>query len=424
MSVQTVSSHTVISLWRHADFRRLIMALGFSQMGVKVAREALPLTAVLVLGAGPLAMSGLTIAATLPTLLMALHAGAFLDRIRRRPGMIIADVVRFALLVSIPIAFLLGQLSIHQLWVVAFCVSAATLAFDIADQAYLPGLVGRPQILKANALKETADATTEIIGPPLGGLLVQSIGGPLTILIDAVSYLLSALCLRRIRAIEPPPVSTDQPNLTREIKEGLRILWRDPILRPLLYARFIRAFFGGLLAPFYVLYAVTDLALTPLQLGLVIAIGGAATLMGAAAVPKLVKISPPGPGLILAFSVKVLGYLCVPLAGHAIGFAPDIAPWIGMALLIAHQILADGSTGFFMVVERSLRQHRVPPDLLARAGATTRLVNDASLPFAALLGGVLALYLGVHMVMWIAVAGYALAPVLVFFSDVRRLQQI
>jgi len=249
---------------------------------------------------------------------------------------------------------------------------------------------------------------------------VQTIGGPLTILIDAVSYLLSALCLSRIRVMEPPAAPRRHPNLTREIKDGLRILWHDSILRPLLYARFIRALFGGLLGPFYVLYAVTDLGLTPLQLGLVVAVGGVAALIGAAAVPRLVTLLPPGPGLILAFTIKTLGYLCVPLAGHAVG----LAPWAGMVLLMAHQTLADGSTGFFMVVERTLRQHRVPGELLARAGATTRLVNDASLPFAALLGGVLAEHIGVHAVMWIAVAGYAFAPVVAFFSDVRRLWKI
>lgn len=409
------------ALWRQADFRALIAALGISQIGAKVAREALPLTAVLVLGAGPLAMSGLTVAAALPTLLMALHAGAFLDRIRRRPSMIAADLLRFLLLVSIPIATFFDLLSITQLCIVAFFVSAATLAFDIADQAYLPGLVGRPQILAANAVKEAADATTEIVGPPLGGLLVQVIGGPFTILIDAVSYLLSALCLTRIRAPEARrPASPRRPNLTREIKDGLGILWRDDVLRPLLYARFIRTFFGGLLGPFYVLYAVTTLHLTPFQLGLVVATGGVATLIGSATVPKLVKLFPPGPGLIVAFAVKSLGYICVPLAGHAVG----LSPWAGVAFLVAQQILADSSTGFFMVVERSLRQHRVPAELLARAGATTRLVNDAPVPFAAFLGGVLAEHIGVHAVMWIAVIGYALSPVVAFCSEVRHLRRI
>ena len=409
------------SLWRHADFRRLISALSVSQMGAKIAREALPLTAVLVLGAGPMAMSGLTIAASLPTLLMALHAGAFLDRVRRRPAMILADLVRFLVLISVPAAALLGVLTMAQLCIVAFAVSAATLAFDIADQAYLPGLVGRADIVKANATKEAADAATEITGPPLGGMLVQIIGGPLTILIDAVSYLFSAAFLGRIRTAEPPNAAPARsPDYWREIKAGLHVMWHDSVLRPLLYARFIRTFFGGMLGPFYVLYAVTDLGLSPFQLGLVVAVGGVASLLGSAAVPLLVEKFPAGPGLILAFVIKTLGYVCVPLAGHALG----LGPYAAILLLVAQQLLADGSTGYFMVVERSLRQRRVPPDLLARAGATTRLVNDGPIPFAAMLGGLLAEQMGIHAVMWIAVAGYALSPVIAFLSDVRRLHKL
>ena len=408
------------SIWRQADFRNLIAALGISQLGARLAREALPLTAVLVLGAGPLAMSGLTAASALPTLLMALHAGAFLDRVRRRPAMILADLLRFLLLLSVPVAAFLDLLSIGQLCVVAFCVSAATLAFDIADQAYLPGLVGQDRILHANAAKEATDATTEIVGPPLGGVLVQTIGGPLTILLDAVSYLFSALFLWRIGMGEPRPAPLPTPNLRREIGDGLRVMWRDSVLRPLLYARFVRTFFGGMLGPLYVLYLVSDLKLSPAMLGIVVAVGGAASLVGAAAVPRLAKVLPVGPGLILAFAVKTLGLACIPLAGSLGG----VAPFLIRPLLLAQQILADGSTGHFAVVERSLRQRRVPPDLLGRAGATTRLVNDGPIPFAALLGGVIAEHYGITTVMWLAVAGYALSPIVTFFSGVRRVRDI
>lgn len=409
------------SVWRLTDFRHLIAALGISHLGAKVAREAMPLTAVLVLGAGPMAMSWLNVAAAVPTLLMALHAGAFLDRIRRRPAMIVADCLRFLLLLSVPIAALLGLLNIYQLCIVAFFVSAATLAFDIADQAYLPGLVGRDQILPANAGKEAADAATEIVGPPLGGLLVQMIGGPLTILIDAVSYLFSALFLLRIKSPEPPLAAPQAaPDLAREIKDGLRVLWQDSVLRPLLYARFIRTFFGGMLGPFYVLYLVTDLHLSPLALGLIVAAGGVASLLGSAAVPRLAAHLPAGPGLILAFAIKTLGLACVPLAGVFTGASPVIV----IGLLVLQQILADGVTGYFAVMERSLRQRRVAADLLARAGATTRLVNDAPVPFAAILAGLLAEHLGVQNVMWIAVAGYALSPVVAFCSDVRKLRRV
>lgn len=406
--------------WRLADFRNLIGALTVSHLGAKIAREALPLTAVLVLGAGPLAMSGIAIASSLPTLLLALHAGAFLDRLRRRPAMIVSDLLRCLFLMSVPVAALADLLSVTQLCLVAFLVSAATLAFDIADQAYLPGLVGRDQVLKANAAKEATDASSEIVGPPLGGLLVQVIGGPLTILINAVSYLISALFLLRIKAPESPQVQLHQPDLRREIREGITVLWRDSVLRPLLFARFIRTFFGAMLGPFYVLYLVRDLGVSPFLLGIIVAVGGAAALIGAALAPRLAAALPVGPGLIAAFAVKTLGLACVPLAGLMLGVSPTLV----IGLLMVQQLLSDGSTGYFAVLERTLRQRRVPAELLGRAGATTRLVNDAPIPFAALLAGVIAESHGIDLVLWIATAGYALSPIIAFFSDVRRVRRL
>lgn len=409
------------SIWHHADFRRLIGALFVSQLGAKLAREALPLIAVLVLGAGPLAMSGLSAATALPSLLLALHAGAFIDRIRRRPAMIAADLLRFLVLISVPIAAFGGWLSLGQLCVVAFFVSALSLTFDVADQAYIPGLIGRDRILKANALKESSDATTEIVGPPLGGLLVQTIGGPLTILIDAVSYLFSALLLLRIKGREEKPVPQAGASLRREIVDGLRILWHDSVLRPLLFARFIRAFFSSMLGPFYVLYLVTELHLSPFMLGLIVAVGGASAMAGAALAPFLLARLPAGPALIAAFALKAIGLACVPLAGYVAGGS---LPALVVGLLVMHQFMSDGSTGFFAVVERTLRQRRVPAEFLGRTGATIRLVNDGPLPFAALLAGFVAENYGIQLVMWIAVAGYALAPVIAFLSDVRRVRAV
>lgn len=407
-------------LWRRPAFRNLIAALAVSHLGAKIGREALPLTAVLVLGAGPLAMSGISVAMTLPTLLMALHAGALLDRIRRQPMMIWSDLIRCLVLMSVPVAALFDLLSVAQLCIVAFLVSAATLAFDIADQAYLPGLVGRDRILAANAAKEATDSSSEIVGPPLGGMLVQLIGAPLTLLFNAFSYLLSAFFLLRIRVAEAQPPVIARPHMAREIRAGIAVLWRDSVLRPLLYARLVRTFFGAMLGPFYVLYLVRDLGVSPLTLGLIVAVGGAASLAGSAAAPRLAAILPVGPGLILAFALKALGLVCVPLAGLALGISPVLV----LPLLLAQQLLSDGSTGYFAVLERSLRQRRVSPELLGRAGATTRLVNDAPVPFAAILAGLIAESHGIDLVLWIAVTGYALAPVVAGLSDVRRLRSI
>src|SRR5690349_6804091 len=164
------------------DFRALMAAFAVSSLGTKVAREAVPLTAVLVLQAGPGALSLLGVAATLPVLLVGLFAGVWVDRWRRRPLMIAADLLRFVAVVSIPVAAWCGLLTMAQLFVVVMAVAALSLLFTAADAAYLPLLVEPDRLVKANAARESIDATTEIVGPPVGGVLVQVVTAPMTLL--------------------------------------------------------------------------------------------------------------------------------------------------------------------------------------------------------------------------------------------------
>ncbi|HVM83627.1 MAG TPA: MFS transporter, partial [Candidatus Binatia bacterium] len=177
------------------DFRRVLAAFAVSSLGTKVAREAVPLTAVLVLQAGPGALSLLGVAATLPALALGLLAGVWVDRQRRRPLMIAADLIRGLALLSVPLAAWLGLLTIAQLFIVVMAVAALSLLFNVADAAFLPELVERGRLAKANAARETIDATSEVIGPPVCGVLVQTITAPMALLIDALSYLASALLL-------------------------------------------------------------------------------------------------------------------------------------------------------------------------------------------------------------------------------------
>ncbi|MES1150716.1 MAG: MFS transporter, partial [Dongia sp.] len=297
------------------DFRHVLAAFAVSSLGTKVAREAVPLTAVLVLQAGPGAMSLLGVAATLPALFFGLFAGVFADRHRRRPLMIAADLLRFIALGSIPLAAWLGLLTIGQLFVVVAAVAALSLLFNAADTALLPNLVAGERLVRANAARETIDSTAEIVGPPIGGVLVQMITAPLTLLIDALSYLASALLLLRARDPEiAAPLVAVRPHALAEIAEGLRVLWHQPILRPLLFARAIRTLFGGMFGPFYVLYVIKHLGVSPAGMGIVIACGGGAALLGAAFVPWLNARLPVGPGLIGSFAVKTVGLAMLPLA--------------------------------------------------------------------------------------------------------------
>lgn len=399
------------------DFRRLMTAFAVSSLGTKVAREAVPLTAVLVLQAGPGALSLLGVAATLPVLVLGLFAGVGVDRRRRRPLMITADLLRFLAVLSVPVAAWCGFLTMPQLFAVVAVVATLSLLFNAADAAYLPSLVESERLSKANAARETIDATAEVVGPPVGGVLVQILMAPAVLLLDALSYLASAFFLLRMRHAEPAaPPASPQRRILREITGGLRTLWHQPILRPLLLARAIRTLFGGMFGSFYVLYVIRHLGVSPAAMGVIIACGGLAALAGAALVPWVNARLPAGPGLIGAFAIKTLGLAMLPLAG--------VLPFLTLPLLVLQQVLQDSVTSYFAVNERTLRQKLVPNDQLGRVAATIAVVNDGPVPLGALIAGLLVQAVSIDTVLWIAVAGYALSPLVALLSPVRSLRTI
>jgi predicted MFS family arabinose efflux permease len=353
----------------------------------------------------------------LPTLLLGLFAGVLADRRQRRPLMIAADLLRFIALGSVPIAAWLGVLTTAQLLAVVVVVATLSLLFNAADTAFLPSLVEPDHLVRANATRESIDATTEVVGPPIGGVLVQTVTAPLALLIDALSYLASALFLIRVRGSEPlQPTETVRRPVLHEIAEGLRVLWHQPILRPLLFARAIRTVCGGMLGPFYVLYVIKHLGVSPAVMGIVIACGGAASFAGAALVPWLNARLAVGPGLIGAFFIKSVGLAMLPLAG--------LLPGAILPLLVLQQVLQDSVTSYFAVNERSLRQKLIPNHQLARAAATVAVVNDGPVPLGALVAGLLVQVVSVDAVLWIAVAGYAFSPVVALLSPVRKLRTV
>jgi len=397
------------------DLRYLLTAACASNLGSKVAREALQMTAVITLQATPRDLSLLSVAATLPVLFLGLLAGTWIDRQRRRRLMIVADLLRFMSLISLPVAAWFGLLTIGQLIVVAVLMSILTLIFDVADQALLPRLVSPAGFLLANTQREQIDATTEVIGPPIGGWLVQVITAPMTLIVDAMSYLISAIILMRMRH-EEIVVGGDRltpKQLWREIMIGLRTVWHQPILRPLLIARSLRTFFGAMIGAYYVFYLINRLGISPAILGMIIATGGIASLIGTLLIRWTRSWLPVGPGIILAFAIKTIGLALLPIAG--------LLPHWSVPLMVLQQIFQDGVTSYFAVHERHLRQRLVPPEQLARVSAAIRVANDGPVPLGALIGGLLLPVFGLDGVLWVGVAGYSLSAVVAACSPVRRL---
>jgi Major Facilitator Superfamily len=248
-------------------FRLLLTAIGVSAVGSRITRTALPMAAILLLGATPLQLGWLSVLGVLPGALVAWWAGAWIDRRSRRAVLIGADWVRALLIASIPVAALLGTLTLIQLGVVAALVCMAAVLFEIADHAYLPAIVPSGHLVAANSRRETVDALAEITGPPLGGALVQWLTAPFALAIDACSFVVSALLIGRIRAREPfhdrgnPAQQAAGVSLLHEARDGATRVWRHPLLRPLFLSTTLLTFFMSFMSSLYTLFALQTLHL-------------------------------------------------------------------------------------------------------------------------------------------------------------------
>ena len=250
---------TIPSVWNDRDFRRLWAATGVSMLGSFVTRTALPFAAILILGAGAAEVGVIRGAELLAGLVVGLFAGAWVDRLRRRPILIWADLGRAVLLGSVPIAFALGSLTLAQLVLVALGAAVLTTFFDTADRAYLPTVIGRDRLVEANSTLTGTSAAAEFVGFGLSGWLIQWLTAPIAIALDAASFVASALFLRGIRTEEPAPkpVAERAPVLT-EIREGLALTLGDPILRPLALADAAVAGFWGVFGSVFLVFATED----------------------------------------------------------------------------------------------------------------------------------------------------------------------
>lgn len=388
-------------LWGHRDFLLLWSAQGVSAVGSRVTRTALPMAAILVVGAGAFDLGLLAAASTLPGMLIAWAAGGWIDRHRRRPVLILSDLVRAAALLTIPVTAYAGWLSMPLLVAVAAVTGVARVLFNLADHVYITGLVGRKRLLDANGKREAIDAVAEISGPALGGALVAWLTAPLAIAVDAVSFVVSALLIGRIRKQEPlraPPSST---SLRDDIRIGVRSVWRVAPVRALFLSTATLTFVMSFMASLYTLYALSDLHLTPMQLGIAIGCGGVGGLAGAAlAAPAAVRWGSRRT-LIGALAVGAAMQVLIPLA-------PPV-PAVAMAFLVATQVIGDGALTVYLVNETTLRQRLLPPEALGRAAATWQFADGLLTPAGAIAGAVLAETIGMRPTLFVLAAGLALA---------------
>lgn len=402
-------------LWRHPDFMKLWLGQTVSELGSRITRDGLPLAAVLVLGATPFQMGVLTAIGSAIVLVTSLPAGVWVDRLRRKPIMIAADLGRAALLATIPIAALSGQLRIELLYLVIALTGALTVLFTAAYEAYLPSLVERQNLMEGNSKLALGESLAEVLGPGLAGFLIQALTAPIALLFDALSFLVSVVSLIFIRKPEPGPVAHNQPrHFWRELADGLRLVWNEPHLRALALAGSMRSFFGSFFGVLYGLYAIRVLNLNAAALGLTIAMGGVGSLIGAVLAERTVRRMGIGTTLIgTAFLGGSLNFL-IPLAGGSL--------WTAMAVLMIAQLAGDAFSTIYFVIALSLRQSVTPTGLLGRMSSSMQLMMAGVAPIGALAGGLLAEALGARATLFIASAGILLSSGWLLASPIRGLR--
>jgi MFS family permease len=405
-----------ISLWRNRTFVAVWSASTISIFGSLITRTALPFAAILVLDAGAIEISAIRGAEEIAALVVGLLAGAWVDRLRRRPLMIAADLGRAILLGSIPVAFVAHALGMTQLVLVAFFAALLTTIFDVADRSYLPTVVPRHQLVDANSALTASGSVAEFTSFGIGGFLIKIFSAPIAILVDAVSFVVSAVLLGTIRRPEPPtkPAHNREPVL-REIRDGLRIVARSPVLRALALAHGGTHILWGVFGTAYLLFATKELDLDPASIGVIAALGGVGSLLGSIATPALVRRFGVGRTILGGMVLFALGNLLIPLApGHAV--------LLGAGFLIAQQLVGDSGGTVYEIVETSLVQSSVDNRVIGRVNATFFTFTTLMTLAGVVIGGVVAEIAGLRAAFAFGLLGAVLSIAVVWLSPVRQIR--
>lgn len=403
-------------LWRHRDFRKLWTGQTISLLGSMIGRPAISFTAILVLHARPAQLAMLLAADLVPGIVVGLFAGAWVDRLHRRPMMIAADVGRGVLLATVPLAAVAGALHIQQLYAVAFAVSLLSVIFDVAYQAYLPALVDGEQLLEANSKLAASGAVAETAGFGIAGTLVGLFTAPLTVLIDAASFFVSALFLRSIKTVERPGPRAEDENVLREIREGLQIVLHTPLLRALALCALTMEMGRGVYGTLVVLYMTRDLGFSPAVLTPIWAVGGVTSLVAAMYVGRFTRRVGVGPAIILGALFTGIAMLLIPAATGATLAAA--------CLLIGQQFVGDAASTVLGVNQTTLRQAISPPALLGRVGATLHFTGLAAMLLGTALAGVLGELIGSRATLVCGGLVTMLAALWLALSPIRALRVV
>ncbi len=375
-------------LWSQPDFLKLWAGETVSQIGSQVTQLALPTVAILLLHAGPFEVGLLAALEFLAFPTLGLVAGVWADRLRRRPIMITADLGRMLALASIPLAFSVNLLTLSQLYVVALITGIFTVFFDVSYQSYLPALIERPNLLEGNSKLEVTRSVAQVTGPAVAGFLIQLAGGARAILVDAVSFLASALAIVSIRKPEPEPrpaTAEGRAGFFQELGEGVHLVLGSPVLRTIAGCTATSNLGSNMSVAVFLIFAYRHLSLAPAVVGIVFGLSSLGGLFGALVAAPVARRLGLGRTLALSSVVGGLSLVATPLALVA---APAL-------VLSGLGVVGSATTPLYNINQVSLRQAITPDRVQGRMNATMRTIVWGTIPIGSFVGGILGAHVGV-----------------------------
>lgn len=403
---------------RSSEFRRFWWGEAVSGLGSAITSLALQTLVLVTLHGGAVQVGWLNSARWLPYLVLGLIVGALVDRVRRRPVMVITDVARAGLLGLIPLAWAFDVLSFPWLLVVVVLFGTASLVNDAASMSFVPRLVPRGQLQRAHARLDGASAVAQTAGPAMAGVLIRLLGAPLSVLVDALTYLLSAAMVASLKGVSEPtatkPATVGARGLAQEVRDGARWAYGASGLRRLALATHVWFAGQAILLVLVVPYGYLQLDLSPLQLGLVFAVAGIGALLGAALSTRVGLRLGTGGAIICSYSVTALGVMIMMTA------ASVPTGWAGASVLAAGQLCHGWAMGTSNSHEMAFRQSRTPDELQARTNTTLRSLNRAVIIAVSPVAGLLAEAVGYRPTLGAAAAIFIASALLLALSPFRR----
>lgn len=403
------------SLFRHHDFRQVWMGDTVSVFGVEIVGFAVPIIAVTALAATEFQMGLLATAQMIAFLLIGLPAGAWVDRLRKKQVIIGGDLLRAALLLTLPGAWMLDVLSMAQLYVVVFLVGCITVFFDVANQSYLPEIVQPEQISEGNAKLSASQQTARVAGPTVAAWLVRVAGGPWAVGVTAVCMGLSALFVSRVRTPSARPNPADREPLGQEIRAGLAFVIRHPLLVRIVASTGLSNFASAVTTTLFVLFALRELGISETELGLLFSVMAVGGVLGAVGSDRLARVVGEGRIIPLALLGASTAMLTVPLSASVASPMPVllVGGFISGALIVVYN-----------VNQVSFRQRVCPPGLLGRMNGSIRFLVWGPIPVAAFVSGVLGEAFGALTTMWIGALLGLVSSLPVLLSPLVRMRSL